>query len=79
MTKAPHEGSSLIIVCVLETHRVRTQLVVEPWLLQSFRNALVLIQDMPQVLDGGRDDAATAGRSYCVKEAVVCLVLNDRA
>lgn len=61
MASTRHECDRRIIVRVLEHDLVRYELVVEARLRKRPGGRHVLIEDVPQVLDGGGDDARATG------------------
>ena len=77
MAQTPHESRRLIIVWILKTDRVRTQLIVQPRLRQRVLDTLALIEYVPEILDRGGDDAAAARRADDIVEGVVGEEFDD--
>jgi len=76
VTAFPHELDGGVVVRVLETHDVRQQLIVQTRFGQGLRGREVLVEHVPEVLDGGGDDAGAAGGADDEVEAAVG-VLDD--
>lgn len=72
----PHELDGGVVVRVLETYDVRQQLIVQARFGQGLRGCEVLVEHVPEVLDGGGDDAGAAGGADGEVEAAVC-ILDD--
>ena len=78
MSQRGQESRCLIVVIVFKAHRIRLQLIVQSRLLQALRDCLTPVQHVPEILDGGRDDAAAASGSDDIVQGIVGLVLDDR-
>lgn len=55
-----HESNSRIIIRVLETGRVRDELIMQAGFRQGFGCRQSLVDNIDDVLDGGGDDAAAS-------------------
>ena len=52
MASRRHESSSLVIVGVLEADLIRDQLIMEPRCSQCLGSGHVLIENVPEILQG---------------------------
>lgn len=77
MSQTLQISNSLVIVRILKANNVRLQLVVESRLRERLLSGHVLVEDVPQVLDRGGDDARAAGGADDEVEGGVGEVLDD--
>ena len=77
MPSFPHKSNRRIIIRVLETNLIRHQLIVQSRGGEGLRRGETLIEDVPEVLDGGGDDAGAAGGTDDDGEGVVGSVFDD--
>lgn len=61
MTQPPQVRHRPIIIRILKADHVRLQLVMKSRLRKGLLRSHVLVEDVPQVLDRGGDDARAAG------------------
>lgn len=75
MRSSLHKRHRIIVVRVLEKALIRDELVVKSRRGKSFDRRHAMVEDVPEVLQGGGDDPASSCCSYDVVERAVVRVL----
>lgn len=68
-----HKVHRPIIICVFETNLIGHQLVVEAGLRERLQGRHVLVEHVPEALDGGGYDAGAASGAGDEVEGSVCV------
>lgn len=76
MPEAFHESDCLIIVRILKANSIWHQLVMKTGLSQRLLYSGVLVQDVPKILNGSSDDAATSCRPDDIVQGTIGKILD---